>query len=573
MTPNEKLLQDIQSRQEKKTEFNYGILTADRYVKTVQQCVGSDLCYRYAATKSTSFQDVLDKAAKTLVYSNPEMEIENRMDLDWAKSPNGDKWPLAMQGAISHWTSKQVDGEAIEIPPNTLMVFKHVLTTPRKDRDGDILRTEGAAVDPKMLLLWQHVHTLPIGKMLAVAEHTPNKLSLISAIVDMNELCHDAATMITAGMGRFSHGFRALEFEDLKEEEGETTSPGGFDVKRFEIMEASLVSVPSNTDAQTEEIILGLVEGGKLTSPLMKAAGEQIRANRPIALTFNLTDEQAKKLTIQNTETVPLTLKDEDDNEDQPGSRSPEGEAKEGCTCSPKETDDETAETKETATSNAEVAAPEGEKRHSLTGSWEWTEKILKQKAGAFLAAHAVNLRERFIWLAGTFADHAIICTESNFSDVPDEFLYCRAEWSIVNDEPVWQGTPQPVEITTSVEIRERSPLFDQKAGRTLSARNLRALQDVKEDLEELMDKENLSRGGGALCARAVGKLAEIIDAAGGGSDEETSTEVTVKEAIAIVLAEASSEERKTLGRILSSLEEVESQHELAEQLLALSAG
>ena len=174
-------------------------------------------------------------------------------------------YEYAKRNQASEWKAEEIEyhrpengksikqiGDGIELPKNTLMVFRHVLTTSREDRDGDILRTEGASVDPNMLLLWQHVHTLPIGKMLVVHDHTEEKLVLVSCIVDELDMAHDAAVMIDNGMGRFSHGFRALDYEPL-EDKGM-----GFDIKEFEIMEESLVSVPSNVDADTEEVIAEL---------------------------------------------------------------------------------------------------------------------------------------------------------------------------------------------------------------------------------------------------------------------------------------------------------------------------
>lgn len=259
---NEKLLEFIRERLKgiKKTEFGYGILTADKYVRTMMECVGLDACYRFAHKRNISFNDVLEKSAGTLVYSNVDMVLEEKQDSERFKLP-----------------------ETIELPKNTLMAFRHVLTSSRKDRDGDVLRTDGAVVDPKMLLLWQHVHTLPIGKMLGVATHDKDKLSLYSAIVDMNELCHDAAVMVDNDMARFSHGFRAVKFDKIKAEETdpEKPSPGGFDVKEFEIMEESIVSVPSNVDSTTEEVIVSLVERGKLTSEFMKEYGKALRGKMP----------------------------------------------------------------------------------------------------------------------------------------------------------------------------------------------------------------------------------------------------------------------------------------------------
>lgn len=265
MDINRKLLAAVRSRGEKRTAFNYGILTADAYVRGLRDYIGSDACYRYAARGNISFQDILQKASQTLVYANPEMELE---EIEWRSDGN-------------RANLRRLDPEGPELPKNTLMVFRHVLTTPKKDRDGDILRTEGAEIDPKMLLLFNHVPTLPIGKMLAVVEHNEKRLVLTSVIIDMNELAHDSAVMIDNGMGRFSHGFRAKKFKELK---GSDDEPPGFDVTHFEIMEESLVSVPSNTDAEVDEVLLSLVDRKKLTSPIMKAMGRHIRDRRDVAM-------------------------------------------------------------------------------------------------------------------------------------------------------------------------------------------------------------------------------------------------------------------------------------------------
>ncbi len=223
-------------------------------------------------------------------------------------------------------TIKDKDNNTLDIPKNTLMIFRHVLTTSNKDRDGDILRTDGATVDPSMLLLWQHVHTLPIGKMLGIAEHTKDKLSLFSAIVDINELSHDAAVMVENKMGRFSHGFSADEFEKLEGEEDNLF--GGFDIKKFSIREESLVSIPANADAETEEIILSMVEGGKLTSSVMKEVGTSIRERRPVSSSVKY-----KKVIGDSEETIETanaadfkTVFGEITNEDKPRSGSSETE-------------------------------------------------------------------------------------------------------------------------------------------------------------------------------------------------------------------------------------------------------
>lgn len=306
MDPNELLLKAIKERTGKKTAFNYGILTADRYVQTLLDAVGSDVCYRVAAKELTSFADVMTKAANTLVYSNEDSEVHEKLTTNY-----GDKLP-----------------EGVELPKNTLMVFKHTLTTPRKDRDGDVLHPEGMLVDPKMLLLWQHVHTMPIGKMLAIAIQNSKTLDLWSCIVDMNETCHDSAVMVDNGMGRFSHGFKATEFEKVK---AKPTGEAGFEVFKGEIMEESLVSVPANIDSETQDVILSLVEGGKLTSPVMKEVGKTLKEKKPttvpVELDLKVTVTQENKNESSNDKGETGTSKETEEGSDKGGEDEGKGKA------------------------------------------------------------------------------------------------------------------------------------------------------------------------------------------------------------------------------------------------------
>jgi len=310
MTVNTKLLKAIRDRDQKQTRHGYGIQTADKFVRTMLEMAGADICNQMASKNGMSFHDILQKSTETLTYSNPDMEVQEK-----EVSPD------------------VLVGQSVELPKNTLMVFRHILTTPREDRDGDVLRTQGADPDPKMLLLWQHIHTLPIGKMLAIAEHNSEGLSLYSAIVDMNELSHDAAVMVDNKMGRFSHGFRALEYDSRKDEDGNEIY--GFDIKRFEIMEESLVSVPSNIDAETNEVILSMVEGGKLTSAVLKEQARVLREKKPVTVVVSLPDLN----------------KGEDDEESRTGQE--EGTGSEEQETLPEETDANKPEEKET--SDAEV--------------------------------------------------------------------------------------------------------------------------------------------------------------------------------------------------------------------------
>ena len=502
------LLQAIKNRTQRKSELGYGILTADRYVRTVSDCVGNAQCDRlYGDIKNVD--DLIKAAAEKLTYSNEDMVTQ-------ATASSGDFKEVA--------TVTKDDGsqEVLETPPNTLMVFRHVLTTPRKDRDGDILRTGGARPDPKMALLWQHIHTLPIGKMLSVAEHTDKVLKNISAIIDINELAHDAAVMIDNGMGRFSHGFRAMEWEQLKEEQGETTGGSGFDIKVFEIMEESLVSVPSNVDAETEDILLTLSDRKTLKSEVMRRYVENTvksRRNLSVAGADVAGQLNLKFAGVEINITEPPAEKAD-------------------CVCEVKtEADPESKDVADVDTSEKDVADSDVKRLEpgSLEGSWEWTEKALRQAATGFMQNSGVvnDMGNRFVWVAGTFPDNAIVCTEHERSMVQDEFLYFKVAWELKDGIPRFTGEPVPIQVNVTLEEqREASPFTKQKlgeddvdgekTGRALSRANMRKLQEVKSDLEELAGMDSLTRAGNALCQRCISKISDVM----GSADNETSTAI-----------------------------------------------
>jgi len=597
-TRNGELLSMVRSRCEKQTEFNYGILTADRYVKTLLDVVGVQSCYRHMSRAAkgnwVSFDDVVQKAAKTLAYCNPEMTVKAKQKE--VKLPDG-----------------------VERPKNTLMMFRHVLTTSTKDRDGDILRTKGAKVDPKMLMLWQHVHTLPIGKMLALAEEycTDSMMQLYSCIIDMNELCHDSAVMIDNDMGRFSHGFRALDFLEIKEGDREQT--GGFDVKSFEILEESLVTVPANPDAETQEVILSLVEKGKLTSGLMKDYGAGIRGHRTLSVPVELD----VKLLVNGLE----VKSDADESRDK--ARDGEGIG----SGSPEETKDvqdegreKEAEGKEVKSSEAAVTVGRPTYTGDLSGSWEWTGQTLRMKATPYLLGMGIGVGENdWVNVVGTFKDHAIICVERR-----GQYEYYKADWTMIKGQPEFRGEPKKVVIETTTEIVEKmmalkiegekkkqlvdddesggseavpaKPGSDEddkpkmacpecdyvgpgkdgkcpkcgaklvikkdhastKAGRVLNKANESKIREAIDDLADASKMDGVSRACKALIGQARRGLSEVL--ASLGVEQVAPKHFGVKEAIAVVLAEGREKELKVLKSMLEAFEEGRRRDDIVKQ-------
>lgn len=616
-TDHEKLVAAIKARGNKQTAFNGGILLADAYARTLLDCVGHEACNKYACTRHKSFDDALKRAGRTLTYNNPDMQVAAK--------------------ARDVYTDIIGDLKNVELPKNTLMVFKHTLTTPRKDRDGDILRTQGAKPDPKMLLLWQHVHTLPIGKMLAVAEHSTKKLVLVSAIVDLNELAHDAAVMVDNGMGRFSHGFRALEYVDLKEEGGSTTSPGGFDVKLFEIMEESLVSVPSNVDAEVQEVLVGLVESGKLTSPLMKQYGGALRAKMPAQVQGGITPIN-----------VNINLNGKSINANQPADKPAAGKGKQGCTCASEEAHDDGDKAAEGGADDKEMMCPEcgkgkmvdgvcekcGYKASDdkaaydqdnadanndmgsvlcpkcgtvalvdgkcpscgytptgkaakpgiksvypgmIAGSWEYTEMKLREGARGYLQRHGINVDDGdkgYSWV-GLVATFPDAAIINVERNYGDQpQTYYRVGWEQDSEgEPVFTGTPSEVKIQVAAKIMEK--LAEHNGAK---AGRVLSTKNLKALVGVRGDVQTVHD---TELIMSKGGKALCKQAAGtlqtiideAGGEGESAALPTVKAAMAAIIAQADAAERKHLKASLDALDFVEQRAAETEEILALVGG
>lgn len=189
-----------------------GVVTADRYFRDVERCFGGDFCPMkiVGAASKDQWKKSLKEAEQKLTYSNRRTRV--------------------LQKSIKASKSSDFIAE-----------FECIVTTPRRDRDRDVLDTRGAKVDPDQPLLMQHVAMMPIGKRLKTLSHSDGELRFRSGIADC-ELGRDNLGLVKAGVLRISHGFTPIEWEPMKDEDG-------WHFKRFEIYEHSLVSIPSNVDA------------------------------------------------------------------------------------------------------------------------------------------------------------------------------------------------------------------------------------------------------------------------------------------------------------------------------------
>lgn len=247
----------ISSVREREPSIKGGIVTAAHYLAGLGPCLNDDTC---AATffdlgSVADWQKALKDSESKLVYRHPKME---RLDLKE--------------------NQKLLDGMKLGPTPGACLDFAFVLTTTDKDRDGDVLESKGGILDMAMPGLWQHIPLQPIGKLTGLLKQSDKKIVTTGAIMDF-PLGRDAAQLVEFGALRISHGFRPLEFEPL-EQSKDDAGKAGWHVKRFEIMEWSLVSIPSNQNA----VVLALSRG-KLHHPLVKGWAEMLRKSMPPMVT------------------------------------------------------------------------------------------------------------------------------------------------------------------------------------------------------------------------------------------------------------------------------------------------
>lgn len=267
MTINE-ILQSLSIRS---TGSRWGIGTALQYVRSV------DSCFSGGGTKlaDLKFADAdlwakeLAEASLRLTYCDSEMA-----GFDLTKSIN----------------------EGTGITSGAVLEYDCILSSRRKDRDGDILESKGLEIDVKMPLLWQHIQVQPIGKHVAVLSQSDDLVKCKFAIADTT-LGRDAAILTKFGALRKSHGFKPFDFAPVEVVKG--AGPNGQDVvrgwhvKRAAVMEGSLVSIPANTDGNVtavyEKAFAGQLDGIRtaagrdlLADPLVKTWAKSILDSRPV---------------------------------------------------------------------------------------------------------------------------------------------------------------------------------------------------------------------------------------------------------------------------------------------------
>lgn len=134
------------------------------------------------------------------------------------------------------------------------LTIEGIASTPTPDRMGDIVEPKGAKFKLPMPLLWQHMHSMPVGRVnfaKATKDGIPFKASIpfLDTPGRLKDRLDEARQSVSLGLvSAVSIGFRAVagQVEQLRS--------GGLLFKEWEWLELSLVTIPANSEATIDVV-------------------------------------------------------------------------------------------------------------------------------------------------------------------------------------------------------------------------------------------------------------------------------------------------------------------------------
>lgn len=431
-----------------------------------------------------------------------------------------EQWAKAVRKAENQLTFCAPDMLPVKARRKTtegsVMEFDAVVTSNRIDRDGDILEAKGARVDERSPLLWQHSHMHLIGKLIKVTGQNTKRVTARFAIAN-TPLGQEVAELVKFGALRISHGFNPEEYEERKAKKNDDDEDGeflGWHITKYEIMEVSLVSVPSNTDA-----IITAIEDAKLHDPAVKAMIEQWRKDQ--ARTTMLIDVGSGK----KVEVDALIRDVKPAGVDSAGS----GEQRPLLTEAQKEL------LQAGIQDFYKKPVPAKSYYGPLDGSWEWVTATLRDSALDYLRSQSVPIPRDDPWVnvVATYADYAVtlLCSRNS-----EERAY-RLQWKLADKKPAWTGKPEEVEVT--IEIRGKAAGYSRlKSGRVLSKANESKIVDARDNCEAIVGIDDVPRAATSLARESVAKLDSVLETVADEEEDKRPMGLTLPKALATATRE-----------------------------------
>lgn len=259
------MLAAVQKRPAYLPSVRGGIGVASSWLKSLEHEVGPRGVQLLKNTPALKWSEMLAKSHEKLVYCNPDQVVTG-----------------GMGGGKSFGQSFK------EISPTegSCLDFACVMSSRKQDRDLDVLNPMGADIDPMAPLLFSHMSSEFVGKYIKTLQQDDNLVATHCSILD-NLMGRDMAAGVAFGCFRISHGFHPKEFEPLENQEGWEGTAGGWYVKSYHVLEISLVTIPSNTDA-----IITAYSREKFHHPLVKSWAKGYYDSRPtlVPVDFEMKD-------------------------------------------------------------------------------------------------------------------------------------------------------------------------------------------------------------------------------------------------------------------------------------------
>ena len=395
------------------------IVTARPYLDDMQKCLSGESCLNIT-------KEMLTEAEDRFVHCDPLAAV----DMGSVKSADADGW-----GDIAE----------DDIPKKSILVYDAVLATKDKDRDGDIVHPDGMQLETKMPLLWQHVWSSPIGVMVKTIEQNSDRVVNRYAIAD-TPLGKDAATLVSMGALRKSHGFLPVPghfepIEIIKTAKGDI--PKGFDIKKLNVYESSLVSVPAGAKAvvlrsyeKEFDAICRAHSEKKLESPAIKSWASGLYENRTKVFGTGVDLEVGELKAIESEPT--RVVVDVNVN----------GEKSKSCGCGTKDATNET----DSGLLTFEKSAMRTEKYLGnampdyMPGSFEEASAAIRRQACSKIEEETGT--DCYCSVVATFTDTAIVCCHTYGNGKRKCY---RVSWEYKDGDPKVTGDLTEVEIEPTI--------------------------------------------------------------------------------------------------------------------------